>query len=206
MSTTSLFVEILAIGAIADIWLCLIFLAIVSPSVSSISGIVQSSDGFSLLLAVPFLAVTYVLGWTVNFLADTLFRRLYQRKTRDKMINEANLKDKDYVDIRSYFSQKASEKLIRDWEYTRHAIRMARSSTLNFIVMTGALLLHLNVHRQGIMVATALSIAIAAVAFWQARTLSRANYRRLMADYKMLKEEDAQRDKNEATTAERVHN
>lgn len=201
MATTDLFVEILMIGAIANVWVCLILLAILSPTTALISSIVHSMGEVSTLLILPFLAVTYVLGWTINFLADYLFRRLFQRGVRDRIVEEACLKDKGYHYIRSFFSQKASDKLVQDWDYTRHSIRLARSSALNFIAMACALLLHLNVHRLLIMIGAGFCVVIAILAYWQASTLSRSNYRRLIEVYKMLREENknSETDKPQAT-------
>ena len=74
MATTALFVEILVIGSIADIWICFALLAILSPSATTISSILDSLGQAGTVLLIPILGGTYILGWSINFLADNLFR------------------------------------------------------------------------------------------------------------------------------------
>jgi hypothetical protein len=196
MGTSSLFVEILTIGAIADIWLFLILRVILLPSGTSISEIALFLYNYTKLLAIPFLSLTYVLGWTINFLADNIFRWLFQGNARDGTMKEARLENKKYLYIRSYFSQKASAKLVQDWDYTRHCIRVARSSALNFIALAITLSLNIYRHHPGILITIGLCVTIAIVAWWQATTLSGSNYRRLIVVYNMLREETVKPRKN----------
>lgn len=190
MSTTALFVEIMIIGAIADIWLFLIVFAVVSPDVSFAEVLLTSVSSLGNLIIFPILGVTYVVGFCMNFISDYFFRCVIQQKIREKVISESELKNIDYYYIRSYFSQKASELLSKDWCYTRHSIRIARSSVLNFFFIAIIFLLYICIGKSswGVIVSFILCIFISLAALWQATTLSKTNYKRLIQDYIVLRE------------------
>jgi hypothetical protein len=84
VATTALFVEILVIGALAEIWISLTILWV--SSISNLVNVVTAAKTLGTLspfLVAPALALTYVLGWNLNFLSERLFKRLFEKRLRD---------------------------------------------------------------------------------------------------------------------------
>jgi hypothetical protein len=79
MSTTTLFVELVVIGAGAAGWLLLLVLAILNPGAVP-EGIVKPSTEL-LIAALP---GVYVLGIVTDRIADALFEHLFVRGMRDR--------------------------------------------------------------------------------------------------------------------------
>jgi len=80
MATTALFVEIIIIGAVSEIWIFLLFYGFVSPNLSQIAIWIDYLNKTSSLLIVPFLAITYSLGWLTNFLSERIMKPFFQKK------------------------------------------------------------------------------------------------------------------------------
>src|SRR5512138_2410380 len=106
LATTSLFVEILVIGSIAEIWIALFLLSFVNISAALVSSAVILAEKFSTLLLLPLLALTYAIGWVINFLAERLFKPYFQTKFRDQVFKEVGVK---YAEARSRVAQTASD-------------------------------------------------------------------------------------------------
>jgi hypothetical protein len=138
LATTSLFVEILVIGSIAEIWIALFLLSFVDIDVALTSSVVTLAEKFSTLLLFPLLALTYAIGWVINFLAERLFKPYFQTKLRDDVFKGAGVK---YTEARSIVVQNASEEVITEMEFDRHILRIARASVLNFVMIAIVLLL-----------------------------------------------------------------
>jgi hypothetical protein len=187
MATTTLFVEILVIGTIAEIWLALILLAAVSPDATTVSSLVDSIDKLSTLLVIPFLALTYALGWVVNFSAERLFKPSFQKRFRDRLFQSAGV---DYYEARGLFFQKASEDVIEDLRFDRHILRISRSSVLNFTLIAITLALHFH-HFSTYLLTTGIIISavVAIISFFQWVTRYKSNYSKMLDTYKVIKEE-----------------
>jgi len=129
MSTTSLFVELLMIGAGAAIWVGLLIVAIFGtewlPAVAA-------SKELALPLLLPILSITYVLGILVDRLADWFWDGKSDRLRAERFPSR-----EDYRHARTLIYTEAES--LRDlYEYGRSRLRICRGWTLNaaFILIT----------------------------------------------------------------------
>ncbi len=197
MATTTLFVEILVIGTIAELWLVLIFLALVTPSATVVSSLVNSIDKLDTLLIVPFLSLTYALGWVINFSAERLFKLVFQNRLRNQLFQSAGV---DYYEVRSLIFEKASEDVIEDLQFDRHILRISRSSVLNFTLIAIALALHFHHANASLLTVGIIFFAlIAIVSFFQWMTRYKSNYSKMFDTYKVINEEYAHQKLSEST-------
>jgi len=186
MATTTLFVEILVIGAIAEIWIVLIVLAVASPNPTTVLLLIDSVGKLSALLVFPFLALTYALGWVVNFTAERLFKPVFQKKFRDQVFEISGIK---YYEVRGLVYQKASKDVIEDLRFDRHILRISRSSVLNFLLIAVALSLHFYEHTSVVIVGIILSVTIAVLSLLQWVTRYKSSYSKIRDTYKVIKAE-----------------
>ena len=183
MATTSLFVEILVIGSIAEIWITLFFLSFVDINSALASPAVVLAEKFSTLLLFPLLALTYAIGWVINFLAERLFKPYFQTKFRDQVFKGAGVK---YTEARSIVIQNASDEVINEMEFDRHILRIARGSVLNFVMIAIMLLLRANGNTSLVIAGIVVSLAIAIVSFFQWLTRYKHSYSRILDAYKAI--------------------
>jgi hypothetical protein len=86
VATTSLFVEVLVIGALAELWIVTLLVAIApSSQVRTFLAVVASFKDFATPLAIVLLSVTYAVGWIANFATERLFKRRFERELRDSL-------------------------------------------------------------------------------------------------------------------------
>ena len=186
-------------------------LAVATPNATAVSSLVDSIDKLSTLLIIPFLALTYALGWVINFSAERLFKPVFQKRFRDRLFESAGI---DYYEARGLFFQKASEDVIEDLRFDRHIIRISRSSVLNFTLIAVTLTLHFH-HSNAYLLTTGIivSVVVTIVSFFQWMTRYKSNYSRMLDTYRVIKEEydhqklsekaqDVARASNKATTGE----
>jgi hypothetical protein len=134
MSITSLFVELVIGGIHTLIWISLVVLAFIG---------FRNLDFEKLLsinLAIPVLAVAYILGILMDRLSDIAFIA-EDHRIRDR-IGE-NYKDENlpkFLTMRFYILQHANQ-AYEQLEYTRSRLRISRTAILNFPLTTIALLL-----------------------------------------------------------------
>lgn len=183
MATTSLFVEILVIGSIAEIWITLFLLSFVNINAALASSVVTLAEKFSTLLLFPLLALTYAIGWVINFLAERLFKPYFQTKFRDQVFKGAGVK---YTEARSIVVQNASEEVINEMEFDRHILRIARGSVLNFVMIAIVLLLRVDGNSPLVIAGIGVSLAIAVVSFFQWLTRYRHSYSRILDAYSAI--------------------
>ncbi|HLO13934.1 MAG TPA: hypothetical protein VK206_03830 [Anaerolineales bacterium] len=183
MATTSMFVEILVIGSIAEIWIALIFLSLVDINTVLSSSVVTLAEKFSTLLLFPLLALTYAIGWVINFLAERLFKPYFQTKFRDQVFKGAGAK---YTEARSIVVQHASEEVINEMEFDRHILRIARGSVLNFLMIAIILLLYLGENSPLVITGIGVSLGIAIVSFFQWLSRYQHSYSRILDAYKAI--------------------
>jgi hypothetical protein len=183
VATTSLFVEILVIGSIAEIWITLFFLSFVDINSALASPAVVLAEKFSTLLLFPLLALTYAIGWVINFLAERLFKPYFQTKFRDQVFKGAGVK---YTEARSIVIQNASDEVINEMEFDRHILRIARGSVLNFVMIAIMLLLRANGNTSLVIAGIVVSLAIAIVSFFQWLTRYKHSYSRILDAYKAI--------------------
>ncbi len=177
MTTTALFVEILVIGAVCEIWVGILLAAVGgSTGFFQFLEVLKPFAGFAGLLTVPLLAITYALGWIMNFVAERSFRPFFQSRFRDEVFGDP-LK---YEKARVLVFQKGSAELIHEIQIDRHIIRIARAGFLNFVMLTAAVSVHLRSDNWLIVILSGtacLVVAAISAAQWFARYKS--YYKRL---------------------------
>lgn len=178
-----MFVEILVIGSIAETWIILFLLSFVDINTALSSSSVTLAEKFSTLLLFPLLALTYAIGWVINFIAERLFKPYFQTKFRDQVFKGAGIK---YTEARSIVVQNASEEVINEMEFDRHILRIARGSALNFLMIAVVLLLRLDGNSSLVIVCIGVSLAIAIVSFFQWLARYKHSYSRILDVYKAI--------------------
>ena len=187
MSTTALFVEILIIGAISEIWIGLLFFGIASPNFPQISIWTDFLNKSPSLLLVPYLSITYSLGWLINFLAERTMKPFFQRKFRDQLFKTIN---ENYYNVRGLFFQKASTDIIQDLRFDRHIIRISRSNIINFLLIAIGLLFNSRQFSLRIIVfSCCLSVLFSIGSFFQWTTRYKSCYSKILDTYKIIKGE-----------------
>jgi hypothetical protein len=129
MSTTSLFVELLVIGAGAAIWVVLLTLAFFGVDWLPAGG----SKDLALPMLLPALSVTYVLGILVDRLADRVLDGQADRLRAKRFSSR-----EDYRHARTLIYTQ-SESLKELFEYGRSRLRICRGWTVNAAVIVIAL-------------------------------------------------------------------
>ena len=140
VATTTLFVEILVMGALAELGLAGILLAFLDMDQvrRTIADVALLKD-FASLVVVLALALTYGVGWTLNFAARQLFNPRVERQIRKQWFEGTPEK---YDKARSVVFQYGSAELVHDLLLDRHIVRIARSNVLNFTFLALAALLN----------------------------------------------------------------
>lgn len=131
MNTTLLFAEILVIGLQAGIWSVLLagllfgfeWLALLS---------IPAVQPFTAILIAVGLSIFYVLGIVVDRVADFALTRL-EKNIRNQFYPHLHNRS---VSALRYEISKDKEYLNRQFEYIRSRLRIARASSLNFLIIT----------------------------------------------------------------------
>src|SRR5712691_9595517 len=129
MATTSLIVEVLVIGAVALSAVVLLATGLADPI--SLQQLIQAQGiirDLSVPLAVPILAVTYSVGWIVNFSSERLFKAIFQDRLRGSVFQAGST----YEDARITVLQHGSTELVHELLIDRHIVRLGRAGVLNF--------------------------------------------------------------------------
>jgi len=125
MNTTSIFVELLVIGFQTLTWIGLLIITIIGYK-----GI-DFEKLLSINLALPILAMTYVLGVAIDRLSDMVFLPRDHR-LRDKEKLKAS---PEFLVMRFYILGKSKD-IYAQLEYTRSRLRIMRAATLNFVALS----------------------------------------------------------------------
>jgi hypothetical protein len=127
MNTTSIFVELVVIGLHTAIWVSLIILTFTGH---------QNLDPeklFTLNLALPILAITYILGILIDRASDMVLAA-----QDDRLRSQNDFRGlPSFLSMRFYILSKSSD-VYEQLEYTRSRLRIARASILNFAFTTVA--------------------------------------------------------------------
>jgi hypothetical protein len=128
MNTTSLFVELVVIGIGAGFWVALI--------IAAIFGCAWIPDGnmFSLIAAIPFLAVIYVLGIVSDRLIDKLFDFFRGTTIRSKYFKSSA----EYYEARRKVIA-SSDRIADVIEYSRSRLRICRGWAVHSILIALAI-------------------------------------------------------------------
>jgi hypothetical protein len=185
MATTSLFVEIIVVGALAELW----FLALIAAMqpVGTISALLArfvSLGPLSTVVVGVLLAVTYAVGWVVNFAAERSFKYLFEAKIRNQMFGGDAA---SYREARALVFQNGSSDLLQDLVLDRHIIRIARSNVFNFALLGTALLLNWRRLQSGPLTAVfGACVVVASLSFAQWRTRYQAHYAKIAAAARVI--------------------
>ncbi len=185
MSTTSLFVELIVIGASVFIWLLLFAGAFIGFDLSQLDNTLLISS------AIPTLAVIYVLGIISDRLADNLF---------DKYWGES-LKAEYFEDTGEYYNARRnilinSPALSDLLEYGRSRLRICRGWALNTLLI--CLALNIFLWRRSELFAQPVEIAIlgslacillSVGAWFSWRNLTRVEYRKIRDQSRYLSDQ-----------------
>jgi hypothetical protein len=125
MNTTSIFVELVVVGLHTAIWIGLIVLALVGYQNLDLEKV------FTLNLALPILAITYILGILVDRVSDDVLAAQDDRLRSRYDIRELP----GFLSMRFYILSKSSD-VYEQLEYTRSRLRIARASIVNFALTT----------------------------------------------------------------------
>lgn len=133
MATTTLFVEILVIGFMAEIWISLMIGRLMSGlTFESLTGLLRYLNDSSAVFALPWLAITYVIGWIVNFWGERLFKLVFQQRLRDRKFDGSGV---SYPAARARVALDGSTRVFEEIRLDRHLIRISRGSALNFLLI-----------------------------------------------------------------------
>lgn len=183
MATTALFVEILIIGAISEIWILSVIFFLFMPNFNFLYDFLKNISVLTPYLVIIYFASTYCIGWIVNFICEKSMKPFFQKKYRDNLFSDFG---KCYYETRSYFFQHASTHLISDLRFDRHIIRISRSNIFNFLLISLSSLLHSFEDLKISLFCFFFSIIICAISFFQWRTRYQSCYTKLIDNYKTL--------------------
>ncbi len=186
MATTALFIEILIVGSIANIWLFLIFLRVqLTQPITLIS--LEEISKLAPILIIPLIAFTYIIGWIVNYASEQILEPFFQTKFKTEFFSSEEF---DYDELRATFYQKASSAIIEDINYDRQSIRLSRANVLNFSIIIVALAIHIQQNPIIVVTSIILSIIIAVISFvhWQ-KQYKRA-YKKMLDTFMVIKKSD----------------
>jgi len=130
MNTTSIFVELVIIGLHTIVWMGLLVLAFIGYHNF------DPEKLFTINLALPILAITYIFGILVDRASDIALTA-----QDDRLRSQYDLRGlPGFLSMRFYVLSKSSD-VYAQLEYTRSRLRIARASILNFAFTTLAAVL-----------------------------------------------------------------
>lgn len=186
MATTSLFVEIIVIGSLAELWFVAFLVALQPPeTVSPLLTRTLQSDATGAAIVGMLLAVTYAVGWVVNFVCERAFKALFEKRLRDTLFEESPTA---YHEARALVFQKGSSDLLHELVLDRHIIRIVRSNVFNFFLIGVGVVL--NRHHLSQSTVFALVVAcwfIAGASFYQWKARYTSYYKQLAAAAAIIK-------------------
>jgi len=140
MATTALFVEILVVGAIAELWIVSLLIACVNASKTRmlLASVLTLKD-FAPVILIFVLALTYAVGWVANFISEWLFKQGFEKTIRNPLFKSLG---KPYNEARTLVLLNASADFLREVQLDRHIIRIARTNALSFALLGMSLPFH----------------------------------------------------------------
>jgi hypothetical protein len=188
VATTTLLVEILVIGSLAQVWLVSVFIGLTGPTTLNPSpSQVEALKAFAPLFVVPVMSLAYAIGWVVNFAAERLFKLLFEERWRDKLFPNQAL---EYEVARILYLQRGSSELAREFVLDRHILRIARASVVNFFLIGASSIAYWDHLGERVTVGViVLCVLISIASFEQWRSRYRSYYKRLGRAAKILASE-----------------
>ena len=185
MNTTSLFVELVVIGAGVITWVVLLAVALGGYPVASFG------QGVLLASAIPVLALVYVFGIVWDRLADTIFNRFWG----------CDLRARYYSDTGEYYRDRrailiSAPALADLLEYGRSRLRICRGWSLNALLIAISLWLLLGLQtglaNTAILLFASLAALLLSLGCWFAwRNLTLTEYRKIKDQALYLSDSDS---------------
>lgn len=176
MATTSLFVEIIVIGSLAELWF-VAFLVALQPrgSIGPLLARMSPFDSAGAAIVAVMLAITCAVGWGVNFLSERTFKSIFEKRLRDHLFaGSATV----YREAHVLVFQKGSTDLLQEFVLDRHIIRIVRSNVFNFLLLgLGLLFNHQRLPQSTLVVLVVACWFIAVSSFLQWMTRYQSYYR-----------------------------
>lgn len=175
MSTTSLFVELIVIGASASAWFVLFTI--------SLFGFrwIPSSDWLTLPMIIALLPLVYVMGIVTDRIADAIFDRLWANRLRANWFPTLG---EYYIARRQILTR--SEHLADVFEYGRSRLRICRGWAFNLILVAIFLNLFVWTHLAaepwalGVsLFGTFMLLGLALACWYSWRSLANSEYRKI---------------------------
>lgn len=183
MSTTAIIGEMVAIGLLGSVWLVLLVINFLGPIPNT--NLVDQLDKLNEWIVPISLVATlvwYQLGWVVNGMCFLLFETTWVKKLKRRLLDEAGLKNMEYEPVRAFVYQYASETFLSELNFDRTGMRIARTCTLNFIMISAMIALLPTPHLVSIVVL----LLLAAASFADARRRTRRFYKEIVDTYNHL--------------------
>ncbi len=136
MNTTEIFVEHLITGLMTILWILLFILGFNDFSISNLALFIEFK-GLSFIL---FSTMAYPIGIFTDDLADYLLKKW------DDLIKEKYQPGKDKISVSKVLIEVKSEEMSKLFNYMRTKIRIARSASLNFFMLTISSTIFLSIH------------------------------------------------------------
>lgn len=191
MTTTAIFVELLVTGLLALVWLILAILSFTGMPWNELAGFLglKEKEGISSILALGF---AYVVGIVVDRISDSLFRRFDVRIRKSRI----HAKVPSVSEMRLYVMS-VNEKLSAFLDYLRSRLRLARSSALNFFLITLAAAIFSATRnsngRELVFAITIGGLGLTLATGYAWYRISRTYYKRLVQSYEILKGQEGHR-------------
>ncbi|MCI5211720.1 MAG: hypothetical protein D3910_23725 [Candidatus Electrothrix sp. ATG2] len=179
MSTTQLFAELLIIGIGVMAWIILLLACIPSKDLNILSSI-------SILAGIPFLALSYVLG----ILQDRFSYRIFRHK-KDRIKKSILGKIEEIERIKPCQLERVvteqSANFMRKVEYNRSRLRIARSWSVNFLLIGISFIIwHANVQKISVSQAICIGVmlfSLTLISLWVSKMLQEDHYNNLRDSY-----------------------
>lgn len=192
MNTTVLFVEHLITGLQTLAWLTLLLFCFLGTDFFSINQI-KGFESQAMLLA---FAVAYPLGILVDNLADYLFYK-WSDRIKCEVIEEERIQETpDEINVTKLFANTKDGSLNDYLSYIRMRIRISRSSTLNFLLLTICLIIFTSTKRNSvnpplsdgrlIMIEFCFGIALTALSLFSWRNINKRYFKKIVRAYKEM--------------------
>ena len=139
MSTTALIIEILVSGLFASLWLVLLLLKIYGVDLEQINLTLETYQEYSNVMIIIGFAVSYQLGWMINYLSYSFVGLLVTNRIRKRIFSDLSVK---YTLIKNFVFEQANDEFIQRLRRMHSVVRLARAAVLNFFILAVILLIY----------------------------------------------------------------
>ncbi len=187
--------ETLVTGITATIWIVLLIIRIVFPQ-SDIPDVLNKlfnslSTGNLLISSI----LMYNIGWIIHHLSEIILDTIAQTKYRRTLYN-----DEDFYTIRSKVFQKGSTSVMDDIRFDRHVLRISRSNTLNFLMLSIILISYIPINSRVSIPVLIATIIFTIISWHQWVDRYKATYKKFMQLYAAIEEKNKPSEKKVTIT------